>query len=71
MEAGGGLNCPCTSTTTSRPPRSTKEAWLSDGRQVSHFQPSRIEALRLWSEKRRQGWQTATDQWQLPKATPR
>jgi hypothetical protein len=54
-----------------RPPRSPKEAWPSDGRQVCHFRPSRLEVLRLWSENRRQGRQTATDQWQLPKAPPR
>jgi hypothetical protein len=75
-----------------------KEAWLSDGRQVLHFRPSRWdswsqqlevtvgellpdqpvpllkrrlelsreEALKLWVEKRQQGWQTTTAQWQPP-----
>jgi len=75
--------------TRNRPPLSPQEAWLSDGRQVLHFRPSRWdrwsqqlevtvgellpdqpvpllkrrwelsreEALRLWSEKRREGWQ--------------
>lgn len=27
---------------------------------------SRIEALRLWAEKREQGWQPTTPQWQPP-----
>ncbi|QPN70031.1 DUF1651 domain-containing protein [Synechococcus sp. CBW1108] len=72
-----------------RPPLSPQEAWLSDGRQVLHFRPtrwdrwcqqlevtvgellpdqpvpllkrrlelSREEALKLWSEKRKEGWQ--------------
>jgi len=80
------------------PPLSPKEGWLSDGRQVLHFQPvrwdrwnqpvevtvgellpdqpvpllkrrlelSREEALKLWVEKRQQGWQTTTAQWQPP-----
>jgi hypothetical protein len=51
-----------------RPPRSPKEAWLSDGRQVLHVRPSREEALKLWSEKRQQGWQPTTAQWQPPPA---
>lgn len=73
------------------------EAWLSDGRQVLHFRPSRwdrwcqqlelitgeripgqppllkhrrilmrAEALALWTEKRRQGWQPCGPQWTLP-----
>jgi hypothetical protein len=29
--------------TRNRPPLSPKEAWLSDGRQVLHFRPSRWE----------------------------
>jgi hypothetical protein len=81
-----------------RPPLSPKEAWLSDGRQVIHFRPSRWdrwsqqlevtvgellpdqpvpllkkrlelsreEALKLWSEKRQQGWQPTTAKWQPP-----
>ena len=28
-----------------RPPLSPKEAWLSDGRQVLHFRPSRWDRL--------------------------
>jgi len=72
-----------------RPPLSPKEAWISDGRHVLHFRPtrwdrwchqlevtvgellpgqpvpllkkrleiSREEALKLWSEKRKLGWQ--------------
>ena len=81
-----------------RPPLSPKEAWLSDGRQVLHFRPSRWdrwsqqlevtvgellpnqpvpllkcrlelsreEALKLWSEKRKQGWQLTAPQWHPP-----
>ena len=79
-------------------PPSPKEAWLSDGRQVLHFRPSRWdrwsqrlevtvgellpnqpvpllkrrlelsreEARKLWAEKRKQGWQPTTAQWQSP-----
>ena len=78
-----------------RPPLSPREGWLSDGRQVLHFQPvrwdrwnqpvevtagellpdqavpllkrrtelSREEALKLWAEKRQQGWLSTTAQW--------
>jgi len=81
-----------------RPPLSPKEAWISDGRQVLHFRPtrwdrwcqqleitvgellpdqpvpllkkrleiSREEALKLWAEKRKEGWQTTEPQWQPP-----
>jgi len=84
--------------TAKRPPLSPEEAWLSDGRQVLHFRPSRWnrwsqrleitsgellpdqpvpllkrrlelsreEALKLWSEKRNQGWQITAPQWQPP-----
>ena len=83
-----------------RPPLSPKEAWLSDGRQVLHFRPSRWDrwsqqlevtvgellpgqpvpllkrrlelsreqALKLWSEKRKEGWQTTPPQWIPPQA---
>ena len=83
-----------------RPPLSPQEAWISDGRQVLHFRPSRWDrwskrlevtvgellpdqpvpllkkrleisreqALKLWSEKRKQGWQTTTPQWRPPQA---
>ena len=79
-------------------PPSPKEAWISDGRQVLHFRPSRWdrwsqrlevtvgellpnqpvpllkrrlelsreEARKLWAEKRKQGWQPTTAQWQSP-----
>ncbi len=81
-----------------RPPLSPRDGWLSDGRQVLHFQPvrwdrwnqpvevtvgevlpdqpvpllkrrlelSREEALKLWTEKKQQGWQPTTAQWQPP-----
>ena len=74
------------------PPLSPRESWISDGRQVLHFRPSRWdrwaqrlevtvgellpdqpvpllkrrlelsreEALKLWAQKRRQGWQATT-----------
>jgi Protein of unknown function (DUF1651) len=83
---------------SNRPPLSPKEAWLSDGRQVLHFRPSRWdrwsqqleitvgellpdqpvpllkrrlelsreEALKLWAEKRQQGWQACPPQWESP-----
>ena len=87
-----------------RPPLSPKEAWLSDGRQVLHFRPSRWdrwsqqlevtvgellpdqpvsllkrrlelsreEAPKLWSEKRKLGWQACEPQWALaPERQPR
>jgi hypothetical protein len=36
--------------TSNRPPLSLREAWLSDGRQVLHFRPSRWER---WSHPSR------------------
>jgi len=83
---------------SNRPPLSPREAWLSDGRQVLHFRPSRWdrwsqqlevtvgellpdqpvpllkrrlelsreEALKLWSEKRKEGWQIAAPLWDPP-----
>ena len=83
---------------SNRPPLSPQEAWLSDGRQVLHFRPSRWdrwsqqlevtvgellpdqpvpllkrrlelsreEALKLWSEKRKEGWQIAAPLWDPP-----
>ena len=86
--------------TRSRPPLSPKEAWISDGRHVLHFRPtrwdrwcqqlevtvgellpdqpvpllkrrlelSREEALKLWSERRKEGWQPTKPQWRPPKA---
>ena len=83
---------------SNRPPLSPKEAWLSDGRQVLHFRPSRWdrwsqqlevtvgellpdqpvpllkrrlelsreEALKLWAEKRQQGWQITGPLWDPP-----
>ena len=85
---------------SNRPPLSPQEAWLSDGRQVLHFRPSRWdrwsqqlevtvgellpdqpvpllkrrlelsreEALKLWAEKKKQGWQSTEPQWIPPKA---
>ena len=81
-----------------RPPLSPKEAWLSDGRQVLHFRPSRWdrwsqqlevtvgellpdqpvpllkrrlelnreEAIKLWAEKKQQGWQITAPLWDPP-----
>ena len=81
--------------TSSRPPLSPKEAWLSDGRHVLHFRPSRWdrwcqvlevtfgevmpsgeppllkhrrelmrdEAIKLWGQKRQEGWQACPPQW--------
>jgi hypothetical protein len=81
-----------------RPPLSPQEGWLSDGRQVLHFQPSRYdrwsqslevtfgevmpggeppllkhrrelmrnEAIKLWTQKRRAGWQVCEPQWKPP-----
>ena len=88
---------------SNRPPLSPKEAWISDGRQVLHFRPSRWDrwskrlevtvgellpdqpvpllkkrlelsreqALKLWSEKRKLGWQPTTPQWRPPQAPAR
>jgi len=80
-----------------RPPLSPQDGWLSDGRQVLHFNPvrysrysqalelttgelipgqapllksrkeiTRVEAIRLWAEKRKAGWQTCPPQWTPP-----
>ncbi len=81
-----------------RPPLSPKEAWISDGRQVLHFRPSRWdrwsqqlevtvgellpdqpvpllkrrlelsreEAIKLWAEKKKQGWESTEPQWHPP-----
>ena len=83
--------------TRKRPRLSPREAWISNGRHILHFRPSRWdrwsqrleitsgelmpyqpvpllkrrwelsreEALRLWAEKRQQGWQTCSPQWAL------
>lgn len=79
------------------PPLSPKEGWLSDGRQVLHFRPTRWsrhnpvlevtsgelipgqapllqrrrelpreEAIKLWRQKRQQGWKECPPQWQPP-----
>lgn len=82
-----------------RPPLSPQEGWLSDGRQVLHFQPrrydrwsqvlevtlgevmpsgeppllkhrkqlSREQAIKLWGQKRQQGWRACVPQWSPPK----
>ena len=81
-----------------RPPLSPRDSWLSDGRQVLHFQPrrynrwsqtlevtfgevmpngappllkrrkelSREQAIKLWSERRQQGWRACAPQWDPP-----
>ena len=81
-----------------RPPLSPQEGWISDGRQVLHFQPCRYdrwsqklevtfgevmpsgeppllkhrrelmreEAIKLWGQKRRSGWQVCAPQWTPP-----
>ena len=91
------------SSSSKRPPLSPQEGWISDGRQVLHFRPSRWDrwsqrlevtvgellpdqpvpllkkrlelsreaALKLWSEKRKLGWQPTTPQWQPPQAPAR
>jgi hypothetical protein len=78
-----------------RVPLSPKEGWLSDGRQVLRFRPTRwerlvqlleitsgellpdqeipllksrrevtrVEALKLWGEKRKAGWVACGPQW--------
>jgi hypothetical protein len=80
---------------SSRPPLSPREGWLSDGRHVLRFRPtrweslvqrleittgellpdqeipllksrrelSRVEALKLWSEKRKAGWKPCSPLW--------
>ncbi len=80
------------------PPLSPRESWISDGRQVLHFRPSRWDrwaqrlevtvgellpdqpvpllkrrlelsredALKLWAQKRKQGWQATTPLWHPP-----
>ncbi|WP_254997442.1 DUF1651 domain-containing protein [Cyanobium sp. Maggiore-St4-Cus] len=82
-----------------RSPLSPKEGWISDGRQVLHFQPRRYdrwsqslevtfgevmpggeppllkhrrelmrdEAVKLWAQKRQQGWRACGPQWSPPK----
>ena len=85
--------------TGKRPPLSPQEGWISDGRQVLHFNPvrysrysqalelttgelipgqapllkcrkeiSREEAIKLWAEKRKAGWQVCPPQWTPPSA---
>ena len=81
-----------------RSPLSPQEGWLSDGREVLHFQPCRYdrwsqslevtfgevmpggeppllkhrrelmrnEAIKLWAQKRQQGWQVCSPQWTPP-----
>ena len=88
------------SSSSKRPPLSPQEGWISDGRHVLHFRPtrwdrwsqrleitvgellpgqpvpllkkrlelSREQALKLWSEKRKQGWRPTTAQWRPPQA---
>ena len=83
-----------------RSPLSPQEGWISDGRHVLRFRPtrwdrwcqqlevtvgellpdqtvpllkrrlelSREEALKLWSEKRKLGWQPTKAQWRPPQA---
>ena len=92
---------PCSS--SKRPPLSPQEGWISDGRHVLHFRPTRWDrwsqrlevtvgellpdqpvpllkkrlelsreaALKLWSEKRKLGWQPTTPQWRPPQAPAR
>jgi hypothetical protein len=82
-------------TTSRRAPLTPKEGWLSDGRHVLHFRPSRWDrwsqqldvitgellpgqpipllkhrrqlsreqALKLWADKRKQGWKVCDKQW--------
>jgi hypothetical protein len=83
--------------TGKRPPLSPQDGWLSNGRQVLHFQPlhysrfsqaleltsgelipgqppllkcrkeiSRVEAIKLWAQKRKDGWQPCEPQWTPP-----
>ena len=81
-----------------RPPLSPQEGWISDGRQVLHFQPRRYDrwsqslevtlgelipgeaapllkrrkeltreqAIKLWTQKRQQGWRACAPQWTPP-----
>jgi hypothetical protein len=81
-----------------RPPLSPREGWISDGRQVLHFNPvrynrwsqalevklgelipgepapllmrrkelTREQAIKLWSQKRQQGWRVYPPQWMPP-----
>jgi len=65
-----------------RPPLSPQEGWIGDGRHVRHvllqstrwdrwcqqLELSREQALKLWSEKRQEGWQTTAPQWIPPQA---
>jgi len=82
-----------------RPPLSPQEGWLSDGRQVLHFNPvrydrwsqslevtlgelipgepapllkrrrelTREQAIKLWAQKRQQGWRACSPQWIPPR----
>jgi hypothetical protein len=83
--------------TGNHPPLSPQEGWLSDGRQVLHFRPTRWsrlnpvlevtsgelipgqapllkrrrelprdEAIGLWAQKRKAGWQACPPQWTPP-----
>jgi len=81
-----------------RLPLSPQEGWLSDGREVLHFQPCRYDrwsqklevtfgelipeeavpllkrrkeltreqAIKLWAQKRQQGWRACSPQWKPP-----
>jgi len=49
-----------------RPRRSPQEGWLSDGRQ----EITREEAIKLWSQKRKVGWQPWEPQWLPPPSPP-
>jgi hypothetical protein len=63
---------------SNRTPLSPMEAWLCDSRQLLNFRParwdrwsqrlelSREEALKLWAEMCKQGWQPTTAQWHPP-----
>jgi hypothetical protein len=82
-----------------RPPLSPREGWISDGRQVLHFEPlrydrwsqalevtlkelipgepapllkrrrelTREQAIKLWTQKRQQGWRACSPQWIPPR----
>jgi hypothetical protein len=87
------------SSSSKRPPLSPQEGWISNGRHVLHFRPTRWDrwcqqlevtvgellpdqpvpllkkrleisreaALKLWSEKRKEGWQPTAPLWQPPR----
>jgi len=88
---------PPSTVTGKRPPLSPQEGWLSDGREVLHFNPvrysrysqaleltsgelipgqapllkcrkeiTREEAIKLWAQKRKEGWQPCEPQWTPP-----